>query len=134
MTNTDFEFLLSKIGPKIKKKHTTFRRAIPTAEPLAVTLRFFASGDSYHFLKYTFNIWKPAIPESVTFFLFPFCLLQMKLLFPIEHHDAYFYFHSPILKLKLIWSEALPIHRRYWRLEVRWKSRQNLNLASCSSE
>nr|CAH7738693.1 unnamed protein product [Callosobruchus chinensis] len=44
---------------------------------------------------YTLKISKQTISESVSFFLFLLCLLQMKLLFLIEHHDAYFYFHSP---------------------------------------
>nr|CAH7761773.1 unnamed protein product [Callosobruchus chinensis] len=57
MTNTDFELLLSKIGPKIKKKDNTFRRAIPTAERLAVTFMF-GKWDYYHSLMYTFKISK----------------------------------------------------------------------------
>lgn len=65
MTNTDFETLLTLIGPTISKKDTKFRRAIPATERLAVTLRFFATGDSYHSLSYTFKISKQIISTCV---------------------------------------------------------------------
>ena len=54
----DFEFLLSAIGLKIAKKDTTFRKAIPIQERLAVTLCFLATGDSYTSLRYLFKISK----------------------------------------------------------------------------
>jgi len=37
MSATDFEFLLSKIGPVIKKNDTIMREAIPVQERLVVT-------------------------------------------------------------------------------------------------
>ena len=55
MSATDFEYLLSKIGPFIAKRDTNMRESIPIQERLAVTLRFFASGDSYISLSYLFN-------------------------------------------------------------------------------
>ncbi|KAJ4446436.1 hypothetical protein ANN_13132 [Periplaneta americana] len=61
----DFETLLSMIGPKISKCDTSYRKAIPANERLAVTLRFLATGDSYHFLMYTFKISKQVISTII---------------------------------------------------------------------
>jgi hypothetical protein len=47
MAPADFEFLINSIGPKIVKKDSTYRAAIPVKERLAVTLWFLATGDSY---------------------------------------------------------------------------------------
>lgn len=41
MSTEDFEQLLSLIGPKIVKKNTRFRDAVPVAQRLAKTQRFF---------------------------------------------------------------------------------------------
>nr|CAH7749517.1 unnamed protein product [Callosobruchus chinensis] len=53
LSSTDFEFIISLIGPKIKKKNTNFRECIPVNERFTVTLRFLATGDSYTSLMYT---------------------------------------------------------------------------------
>ncbi|XP_029340971.1 uncharacterized protein LOC115033105 [Acyrthosiphon pisum] len=55
MSATDFEFLLCKIGPMIRKSNTNMREAIPVQERLAVSLRFLASGDSFSSLSYLFK-------------------------------------------------------------------------------
>ncbi len=56
MTSSDFQFLLEKIEPKIRKQSTNMREAIPVQERLAVTLRFLASGDSFKSLAFLFKI------------------------------------------------------------------------------
>lgn len=65
MTSTDFENLLKLISPQIAKKNTTFRQAIPPHERLAITLRFLATGDSYHTIMYMFKISKQVISRTV---------------------------------------------------------------------
>jgi hypothetical protein len=47
MSHSDFDALINLVGPRISKKHTSFRKAILVAERLAVTLRFLATGDSF---------------------------------------------------------------------------------------
>jgi len=56
VTTSDFELLLQLIGPSIKKQDTDMREAIPISTRLDVTLRFLATGDSYHTLMYIFRI------------------------------------------------------------------------------
>lgn len=65
-SSTVFEKLLRKIGPQITKKNPTFRQTIPPHERLAVTLRFLATGDSYHSLMYSFKISKQVISRTVS--------------------------------------------------------------------
>ncbi|XP_046684492.1 uncharacterized protein LOC124370247 [Homalodisca vitripennis] len=65
MKSSDFEDLLNKIARIIQKRDTSFRSAIPPHERLAVTLRFLATGDSYHSLSYTFKISKQIISTII---------------------------------------------------------------------
>jgi hypothetical protein len=65
MHPTEFEFLLSKIGPKISRQHTWFRKPISAQDRLALTLRFLATGDSYASLKFLFKISPQAMSTIV---------------------------------------------------------------------
>lgn len=65
MTTTDFDLLLAMILPAISKKDTQFREAIPGSTRLAVTLRYLATGDSYHSLMYQFKISVPSISRII---------------------------------------------------------------------
>lgn len=61
MSSEDFENLINLVGHRIAKKNTNYREAIPVRERLAITLRFLASGDSYHSLMYLFKVSKQSI-------------------------------------------------------------------------
>ncbi|KAJ8977072.1 hypothetical protein NQ317_017234 [Molorchus minor] len=56
MSETDFNFLLQLVSDKISKLNTNMRDSIKARERLALTLRFLATGDSYHSLMYLFRI------------------------------------------------------------------------------
>jgi hypothetical protein len=44
------------VGPAVQKKNTNFRHAIGVTERLAKTLRFLATGDSYHSMRHLFKV------------------------------------------------------------------------------
>ncbi|XP_034192568.1 uncharacterized protein LOC117609916 [Osmia lignaria lignaria] len=50
MTAVDVEILMQKVGHIIKKEDTRMRDSISPKERLILTLRFLASGESYHSL------------------------------------------------------------------------------------
>nr|CAH7757296.1 unnamed protein product [Callosobruchus chinensis] len=58
MSSEDFEILINLIGPKVEKKNTRFREAIPIKERLAIRMRFLA----------TFSF--PAVSCQAPFFYF----------------------------------------------------------------
>lgn len=67
MDEDTFELLLGLVQEDLKKQDTTFRKAIPVREKLAVTLRFLATGESLTSLAYQTRLSLPflsfAIPE-----------------------------------------------------------------------
>lgn len=65
MSDSDFEWLLNLVAPKIKKIDTNYRKAITVTERLLITLRFLATGDSYTSLMYLFRISKQSISKIV---------------------------------------------------------------------
>ncbi|CAI6355142.1 unnamed protein product [Macrosiphum euphorbiae] len=65
LTKSDFEELLRLVAPKISKKNTNYRAAIPPSIRLAVTLRYLATGDSFTSLMYLFKISKQSISTIV---------------------------------------------------------------------
>jgi hypothetical protein len=56
MSKSELEFLLNAIGPRITKRDTNMRSAIPITTRFAITLRFVATGDSYRTLMYLFKV------------------------------------------------------------------------------
>ena len=61
-----FEHLLQLTGHKLSKKDTRFRKAIPAAERLALTLRFLASGDSQKSLSFAFRIGTATVSNIIS--------------------------------------------------------------------
>ena len=51
-----FLYILEQIQGRIKKQDTNYRQALPPALKLACTLRYLATGDSFHSLGYAFNV------------------------------------------------------------------------------
>jgi hypothetical protein len=56
---------MNLVGPKIVKRDTRFREATPVQERMAVTLLFWATGDSYTLLKYLSQISKQIVSQIV---------------------------------------------------------------------
>jgi hypothetical protein len=50
---TSFDELLKMITPRIEKRNTTMRDAIPPSQRLSITLRYFATGNTFEDLKFT---------------------------------------------------------------------------------
>ena len=50
ISSEDLEWLTNALGPYIGEENTTFREAISVTTRLTYTLRFLATGDSYHSL------------------------------------------------------------------------------------
>ena len=60
-----FQELLEKLRPRLTKQDTRFRKALEPELKLAVTLRFFASGDSYMSLSYNWRVAQNTISNFV---------------------------------------------------------------------
>ena len=56
ISSEDFDILCNAIAPFVEKKDTNFRKAIKVSEQLAATLRFLATGDSYHSVMYNTKV------------------------------------------------------------------------------
>ena len=64
-----FEAILQRIGHDIAKEDTNARKALEPGLKLPVTMRFLATGDSYHSLSYGFLVG----PNTICDFLSPVC-------------------------------------------------------------
>ncbi|MCK5872965.1 MAG: transposase family protein [Methylococcales bacterium] len=51
-----FHEILNRVGPRFTKKFTWFRRPLHAGLRLAITLRYMATGNSYHSLMYSFRV------------------------------------------------------------------------------
>uniref|UniRef100_A0A8C2BK42 DDE Tnp4 domain-containing protein n=1 Tax=Cyprinus carpio TaxID=7962 RepID=A0A8C2BK42_CYPCA len=56
VSRCQFDEILHRVGPRIKRINTRLRRCICPAERLAICLRHLATGDSYHSLSYRFQV------------------------------------------------------------------------------
>nr|CAH7754250.1 unnamed protein product [Callosobruchus chinensis] len=65
MSSEDFEILINLIAPKVVRKNTRFREAIPFKERLAIRMHFLATGDSYTSIQYLLKVSKQLISQIV---------------------------------------------------------------------
>nr|XP_029728866.1 putative nuclease HARBI1 isoform X1 [Aedes albopictus] len=65
MSVSSFDKLVVKVRPYIAKQDTILREAIPAETRLLVTLRFLATGETYHNLSYGFRISVPALSQII---------------------------------------------------------------------
>lgn len=65
MSTVDFEFLLNKISPLIRKQDTQLRSAVPDRMRLAISLRYLATGDSFQSLHFLFKVSPQLISKTI---------------------------------------------------------------------
>ncbi|CAF4891453.1 unnamed protein product [Pieris macdunnoughi] len=80
MPLSTFDYILSKISPKITKEDTNFRKSIRPEEKLFITLRFLSTGTAFRALAYSFCMGKSTIASIV--------------------HET----------CRVLWTELVPIH------------------------
>lgn len=51
-----FQEIVDRLTPRLKKKDTWYRKALPVGLKVAITVRHLATGDSYHSLMYSFRV------------------------------------------------------------------------------
>ena len=56
-----FDELLNRVGPRIRKLDTHYRKALEPGMKLAITIRHLASGDKYKTLQYDFRVARKTI-------------------------------------------------------------------------
>ncbi|XP_071316449.1 uncharacterized protein [Trachinotus anak] len=56
LTVAQFEDLLARIGARISRMDTNYRRSIPAAERLSICLRYLATGDSFRTIANSFRV------------------------------------------------------------------------------
>uniref|UniRef100_A0AAX7V7Q6 Transposase Helix-turn-helix domain-containing protein n=1 Tax=Astatotilapia calliptera TaxID=8154 RepID=A0AAX7V7Q6_ASTCA len=60
-----FEDLLSRVGPRIARLDTNYRRSIPPAERLSICLRFLATGDSFRTIAFSFRVGVSTVSQII---------------------------------------------------------------------
>ena len=66
MTHEKFDHLLSLVKEQIEKKDTRFRKSIPAAARLAITLRYLASGETQQSLSYNYCVGRSTVSNIVS--------------------------------------------------------------------
>ena len=65
MNPVKFYELLTRLGDRLHKTDTFARKALEPALKLAIALRYFASGDNYHSLMYSFRVGHNTISKII---------------------------------------------------------------------
>ncbi|KAL4705475.1 hypothetical protein ACJJTC_017335 [Scirpophaga incertulas] len=65
MDSAQFDHLLHLVTPYIQKQDTLFRDSVSAEQRLVVTLRFLATGNAYHDLKYSSLISEPLLSQII---------------------------------------------------------------------
>jgi hypothetical protein len=65
MSPESFDYLLSKVGPAIRKKETRTRQAIEPAERLALTIRYLASGNSQQSMSFAYRMGRTTVSNII---------------------------------------------------------------------
>ncbi|XP_019218414.1 protein ANTAGONIST OF LIKE HETEROCHROMATIN PROTEIN 1-like [Oreochromis niloticus] len=60
-----FEDLLSRVGLRIARLDTNYRRSIPPAERLSICLRFLATGDSFRTIAFSFRVGVSTVSQII---------------------------------------------------------------------
>lgn len=94
MSKEKFQELLLMVEPLITKEDTCMRAAISARTKLEITLRFLASGDSYHSLMYLFRV-----PSNTISLFIPEVLRAIYTV--LQHYIQVSLLHQLILKNKL---------------------------------
>lgn len=113
MTPENFDQLLNLVAPKIEKKNTNYRQAIPAKERLAITLHYLATGNSFTSLAYTFKVSKQlissiipevclAIIESLKEYIKVSLLVLLTKFYPAKIELKYHLFRYLFVKLKKV--------------------------------
>ena len=79
MSPERFDHLLSLVRPRITKEDTNYRKSISSAERLALTIRFLATGESQISLSFSFRIGKSTVSEIIA----ETCDTVHRVLFPL---------------------------------------------------
>ncbi|XP_071336182.1 uncharacterized protein [Trachinotus anak] len=65
LTVAQFEDLLARIGARISRMDTNYRRSIPAAERLSICLRYLATGDSFRTIANSFRVGVSTVSKIV---------------------------------------------------------------------
>ncbi|XP_030216454.1 uncharacterized protein LOC115546823 [Gadus morhua] len=66
LSRAQFDDLLARVGARISRQDTNYRRSISTAERLSVCLRFLATGDSFRTIATSFRVGSSTVASIVS--------------------------------------------------------------------
>jgi hypothetical protein len=100
-----FHELLLRVAPRLTKRDTNYRRSLEPGLKLAITLRYMATGDSYHSLSYSFRVPHNTISVLVK---------EVSAAIVAEYEDEVFDFPTT----PLMWYQVIIIVMFYYCIEL----------------